>query len=242
MEESIITRTDDLQNRSYNKNIITFTNFLTPSEQSLVLSRNYKNIELNGGGTFTERKRAFFLPDYVDDFKVEDYIVALKVVYSFKELSHRDFLGSLMGLNIKRQCIGDIYVSEKEAYIYVVKEMADFIKHNLTKVGSVGVKALEVNLGEVEIPELKTEKIKFTVNSIRLDSVVAHSFKISRDDAVRMIKEGVVMLDYIECLVPSKELKEGATLSLRGHGKVRLLKIGDKSQKGSTFVEVEKYL
>ncbi|MBQ7668987.1 MAG: hypothetical protein IJS47_06645 [Clostridia bacterium] len=238
----ILTRTDDLAKRSDNKNIITYTNFLTPAEQSMILTKNYKNMVLNGGGSFTERKRAFFLPSYLEDVNVADYIVALKISYSYKPLTHRDFLGTLMGLNIKRECIGDIYVFEKEAYVYVVKEMADFIKQNVQKVGSVGVKIEEIDLKDVKMPEVKTEKIKFTVSSVRLDSIVAHSFKVSREAAVDAIKEGIVALDYLECVTPSKEISEKNIVSFRGHGKVKVVKIGDKSQRGRTFIEVEKYI
>ena len=141
---------DHIEQSTDNKNIITYTNFLTPAEQSMILTKNYKNMVLNGGGSFTERKRAFFLPSYLENVNIEDYIVALKISYSYKPLTHRDFLGTLMGLNIKSECIGDIYVFEKEAYVYVVKEMVDFIKQNVQKVGSVGVKIEEIDLKDVK--------------------------------------------------------------------------------------------
>ena len=244
MEEEFINRIEDIYNRCNNRNIITCTNFLTPTEQSIIETRNYKNVILKGGGTLCERRRAFFLPDYIteDIFEINEYITALKISFSFSKLSHRDFLGTFMGLKIKRECIGDIYVFEKFAYVYINKEIAQYVLLNLRRIGNVGVTVEEVDINSVIVPEIKTEKITFTVNSLRLDSIVAGTFKISRENATERIKEGLVMVNYLETINPSKMLKQDDILSLRGHGKAKLVSIGSISKKGRIFISLEKMI
>jgi len=244
LEQEFLDRIKDISNRCNNRNIITFTNFLTPTEQSLINTVKYKNVIFNGGSTLCERRRAFFLPDYIseEEFDVEEYITAFKITYSFKTLSHRDFLGTLMGLNIKRECIGDIYVFEKVAYIFVNKEIASYILMNLKKVGNLGVEIEEISINEVVVPEPKTEEIKFTVNSLRLDSIIAGTFKISRETATNAIKDGLVMLNYLPVLTPSKSLNENDVISLRGHGKAKIDSIGSLSKKGRIFISIAKMI
>lgn len=243
MELTILDRVEDLYNRCNNKNIVTFTNFLTPTEQSFINMKNYKNVIMEGGSSLCERRRAFFLPEYIEkeNFVIGEYITALKISFSFSELSHRDFLGTLMGLKIKRECIGDIYVFEKFAYIYINKEIVEYVLSNLSKIGNVGVKVEEIQIDEVIIPKVKTEKITFTVNTVRLDSIVAGTFKISRDMATNSIKDGLVTVNYLSVFTPSKLLKQNDVVSLRGYGKAKVDKIGDLSKKGRTFISVQKY-
>lgn len=244
MEEEFIDRIEELYNRCNNRNVITFTNFLTPTEQSLIQTKNYKNVKFDGGNELCERKRAFFLPDYIekDQLITEAYITALKIVFSYGNLTHRDFLGSLMGLKIKRECIGDIYVFEKFAYVFVNKDIAQYILMNLKKVGNTGVEIEEILVKQVIVPEAKVEDITFTVNSLRLDSIISKTFKISREKATTAIKEGVVMLNYLEALNSSKLLKEGDILSLRGYGKAKIKSVGSLSKKGRIFITIEKMI
>lgn len=242
MEEEFLSRIEDIYNRCNNKNIITCTNFLTPTEQSLIKTKKYKNVILEGGSSLSERRRAFFLPDYIqeENFEVKEYITALKISFSYTELSHRDFLGTLMGLKIKRECIGDIYVFEKFAYVYLTKDIAKYVLMNLKKVGNVGVRIEEVSIDSVIVPEIKIEEITFTVNSLRLDSILSGTFKISREIAANSIKAGLVMVNYLGVLNPSKILKEDDIISLRGYGKAKVEALGNLSKKGRIFVTIAK--
>ena len=243
MELDFLDRVEDIYNRCNTRNIITFTNFLTPAEQSLIQVKNYKNVLLEGGSTLCERRRAFFLPDYIDReaFDKEEYITALKISFSFSKLSHRDFLGTLMGLNIKRECVGDIYVFDKFAYVYINKDISEYVLMNLKRIGNVGITVEKVSIDEVIIPEAKTEKITFTVNSLRLDSIISGTFRISREIASNSIKEGLVTVNYLTVLNTSKLLKEDDIISLRGYGKAKVDKIGDLSKKGRIFISIAKF-
>ena len=47
----------------------------------------------------------------VENFKILDFpckLIKISIYSKFKEYQHKDFLGSLMGLNIKRELMGDL--------------------------------------------------------------------------------------------------------------------------------------
>lgn len=237
-----IKKINDLYNRSENKNILTYTNFLTQTERELIKNNiSGKKLFFSGGIENCERVRAFFLPEYIDNLDVSQYITLYKVTFSFKKLTHRDFLGAILALGIKRECIGDIYVFEKEAYFFVTREMTDFIKNNLIKVGAVGVELMQINFNEIKIPEKSFCEVKFTVQSLRLDSVIAGIFKESREKMNLKIREGVVLLNYVVCQNTNEKINVGDIISVRGFGKAKIYNIGGKSRSGKTFVEAQIY-
>lgn len=241
--EEFLKRIEDLYNRSINRNVITYTNFLTPTEVQLVKTSYLgKSAVFSGGRDETERVRAFFLPEYVEELEVEEYIKVLRLKFSFKELSHRDFLGAILNLGIKRECLGDIYVFEKEAYVFVTSEVVEFIKLNLTKVGKIGITIEEVESDKVKIPELKLEEVKFSVQSLRLDSVASGIFNESREKMNLNIRDGIVMLNYLVCQNTSQAIKEGDIISIKGFGKAVILEIGGLTRRGKTFVVAGRYV
>lgn len=241
--DEFLKKVRDLYNRVENKNIMTCTAFLTPTEQQII-RRNLSSAEVrfSGGIDASERVRAFFLPDYMEKVAIEEYINVFRATFSFKKLSHRDFLGAILNLGIKRECIGDIYVFDKEAYFFVTSEVKEFIKLNLTKVGSIGVNISEVTFDKVKVPELKFEEIKFSVQSLRLDSVIAGIFNESREKMNLKIREGIVLLNYLVCENTSHTIREGDVISIRGYGKAIVYEIGGMTRRGKTFVIARKFV
>ena len=241
--DELLKKINDLNNRCINKNIITFTNFLTPTEkQQIIINLKDTKVIFFGGKENSERVRAFFLPEYINEVDFSQYIIVLKAEFSFKNLSHRDFLGSLLSLGIDRKCIGDILVFEKEAYFFVTKDISKFVITNLTKVGNIGVKISQVGFDDVPDLKPKFKEINFTVSSLRLDSIVAGAIKESREKTSSYIKNGLVLLNYIECVDVSKEVKENDIFSVKGYGKFILSEIGGKSRREKIFIKVNKYV
>ena len=241
--EEFISKIEDLYKRSTNRNIITYTGFLTPAEKQIIIN-NFKtnNILFLGGAESSERVRAFFMPDYMDKVNIDEYIVAFKAVFSFRELSHRDFLGAILSLGIERRCVGDIYVFEKEAYFFVTSDVANFIKINLDKVANIGVKIREIRLNEVKVLEPKFKDIEFCVASLRIDALVAGSIRESREKASAYIKNGTVLLNYMVCENVSEKVEEGDVFSVKGHGKFYISEIGGVSRRGKIFIKVKQYV
>lgn len=188
-----------------------------------------------------ERQIIHFYPDYVQEGQYDLPICAVKITYS-KRVSHRDVLGSLMGLNIKREFIGDILIFENYCYVYVLDSMLDFISMNLVKVSNQNVSVSQVEISEIESVEIEFKLIKDTVKTLRFDSLVSSGFKISRNDAVILIKAGKVFLNSKEIIKPDYKVNQGDKISIKGKGKMELFDIGGTSKKDRIFIEIKKYI
>ncbi|MBR6376395.1 MAG: RNA-binding protein [Oscillospiraceae bacterium] len=242
--DDLLKRVDDLARRCERANIVTSTPFLTPADQAAVVS--YVNrlrgcrMRLSGGQTDCERKAAFFLPDWMEegDFDPAGYIAALRIDAYYGVPGHRDYLGALLGLGVRREWIGDIRVEEQTAWVFCLPSVAEQLA-GLEQAGRVSVKAAVVPLGQVPEPERKRKEVRFTVQSLRLDAVLGETFRLSRTQAVKLIALGAASLNYLPCLKNDAPVKEGDVISLKGHGKATVTEIGGQSRKGRLFVVAE---
>jgi RNA-binding protein YlmH len=148
----------------------------------------------------------------------------------------------MLGLGIDRSVTGDILVRDDGADIIIVPEIADFLLDEYVQVGRTHITRELKPLSELILPEVRTQIIRDTVPSARLDTIIASAFKLSRSKASEAIRGGVVSVDHIECLKPDARVEEGAILVLRGKGKAVLKEIGGESKKGRTWVIIEKYI
>ena len=242
MNCELLKRIEDLISQTERKCILSHSAFLDAAEgaeAALYLGRQSgASYVFSGGFEASERKMLFILPDYIDKeyFTPDEYIAAVLVSHSFGELTHRDYLGSLMGLGIKRETLGDILVFPDRAYIICTAMISGYIVDNLDKIGRVGVRCEPCSLSELEIPEPVFDEVTGTVASLRADALTALAFGISRTSAADMIREGKLALNHIELLNPAEDISEGELLSLRGFGRAKLAKIGGTSKKGRQFI------
>ncbi len=99
-------------------------------------------MESFGGYDQAERQMIAFHPDALA-FSWEYPICCLKIepkAVKFSEaLSHRDYLGTILGLGVERSVIGDILVQEHAAWVFCQEKIADFIEENLCRACGVGV-------------------------------------------------------------------------------------------------------
>ena len=84
--------------------------------------------------------------------------------------------------------------------------------------------------------------IRDTVASVRLDSIISTGFRISRSLAGEYIAAGKVAIEGLPCEKPDRMVSQGAKLSLRGMGKIRLETIGNQTKKGRTTVVIHRYV
>ena len=156
------------------------------------------------------------------------------------KLTHRDFLGSFMALGVERDVIGDILVGEGRCVAFFRQEMAPYFLDNIRKIGRVGVKAEE---GAKEPLPVRREfkELSGVVASQRLDCLVAFLCKTSREKAAGLITAGLVMRNHRESLSPSQRTEEGDVLSIRGHGKFQIDRLGPLTSKGRLSVLCRKY-
>jgi RNA-binding protein YlmH len=119
--------------------------------------------------------------------------------------------------------------------------LGGYITENLTKAGRVDVSVSEIGLNELPDKQENLAVKTDTVASLRLDAVLCAAFGLPRSKSAQLISAGRVNVDHQPCLQPAKELSEGALLSVRGLGRVKLLEIGGESRKGRIFVSLGVY-
>ncbi len=218
-----------------------YGDFLSENSISTLLCRKqFLPMEpmLFGGYEDSERQMVAFIPEYEDaDFPISAVRITSPML---KSLSHRDFLGSVLGLGIKREKCGDILIFENECYIIAHSEIASFISSNLTKVGRVGVKCEDCPLSDIRLPEKSFTPISGTVASLRLDAVVSLFVSKGRSHAAELVTAGFVFVNGILSDKNDMRLSDGDTISVRGHGKA-ILEISGKSKKDRTFVTLNKF-
>ena len=245
MSDELIKRFEDLRERCERTCSVTNSLFLTLAEQYALEKWAAHTADcrmvLRGGVEGTERNAAFFLPFYMEeeDFDESEYIRCVRISAGFGQPGHRDYMGAVLGLGIKREWLGDIMVEGGEAYIFCLGTVAEHLLASLDKVGRFGVRTKEIVLSEAPRPKIEVKEVTFSVMSLRLDAVAAGMFNLSRTTAAAMVSAGEVSLNYSECLRPDAQIKPGDIISVRGHGKATLASIGGQSRKGRTFVTAE---
>lgn len=229
------------------KNIPTHTSFLSPREQQMAqfLLGDHPGLTFFGGHPEAERKMLAYLPDYLDEsFWLDDDspIVCIHAdFYRTEAPTHRDFLGALVGSGITRECVGDILVNDGFCEFFTTAEMAGYILQNFESAGRTSLKLKKIGLNEVSLPEQKFLEIRDTVASVRLDSILSSGFRISRGTAADYINAGRVAIDGLPCEKADKPVPEGAKLSVRGLGKIKLAQIGHTTKKGRISVIIHRY-
>lgn len=206
-----------------------------------------------GGYDDAERRRIYVLPEYMQgvssaeglsDYGVSCGIDAISARGSgFCTLTHRDFMGSLLGLGISRDLIGDIVMlDEHSALVLCQSHISEFLLGEWCEVRKDRIKCSRLSLDAIEIPERRYAQINDTVASARLDCAVAALCNLSRERAKELIISETCEVDY-ECESrPDKELSVPCLVSVRGYGKFRVLEIGGVTKKGRLRLCAQKFL
>ena len=229
------------------KNIPTNTCFLSQREQELCryLFGQIDGLTAFGGYAGAERKMLVYLPDYLDEsFLQEDApMVGLRATfYEGDSPTHRDFLGALMGAGIGRETVGDILVGSGSCDFFVTAEIAPYVEQNFKSAGRTKLHLERIGLEQVSVPEPETKEIKDTLASLRLDSVISAGFRIGRSVACDYVTAGKAAIDGLPCEKPDRSVAEGATISVRGLGKIRLLTVNGQTKKGRISVVIHRYI
>ncbi len=240
----------DLAERCEKRNIVTSSAFLTEGErgrcEALLRAMGFSNFVFFGGYDDAERTSAVFLPEYIEEADAAlaglTFCEAEVDKFNMKDadFSHRDILGSLMGLGLEREQIGDI-TAEGGRGVFVLREsVAPFLLENLKKIGRFPISVRISDDIEFEMKADFEEKSD-TVSSLRLDSVVASIFSLSRSASADAVSSGLVAVDGIALKKCDAEVKEGAKISLKGKGKALLIKTDGFSRKGRIRIIFRKY-
>lgn len=235
----LLSRLDDLIYKSYCGELEGF-GFLNELEVSL--AHNYlKNLRVEHcffGGYPAATRMYLYLTDDTFGF---DNIVALKVEPKSEDnFTHRDYLGSLMGLGITRECIGDILLKDSFAIVFVRREISGYILQNLNSVGRASVTVTEY-MGDLSILSPEFFETEVLLTSMRIDNFITSVCKCSRQKANEFIDSDRVFINYSCADKPSKTLNTGDTVSIRGFGKFKIGEILRNTKSGRLVLSVLQY-
>lgn len=238
------------------KNSIENTDFLDMRQRGILekvlKALKIENYIVYGGAEIAERTIIIIYPEKLEKifkegkFDYNNLIQIIRIMLPSEtrgNYSHRDYLGALMKLGVKREKIGDILVSIDGADIIILKEIANYLLTelpNLTRFSKSEVRGEKIE--ELNILEPKKQLLKIIVPSMRIDSIVSEVIKTSRAKANEIIKQERVFVDFELISKNSKLVKEGAILTVRGKGRFKIGKIINNTKKGNLVLEIEKYI
>lgn len=228
--------------------IISNTCFLSLREQEMAryLFGAEPGLTFFGGYDEAERKMLVYLPEYLEEdslYEADSPVVCLRATF-FEEdaLSHRDFLGALMGAGIARETVGDICVGKGFCDFFVTAEIAPYVEQNFFSAGRTKLHLSRISLQDAQIPKPEIKEIKDTVASLRLDSVISSGFRIGRSLAAQYISAGKAAIDGLPCEKPDKPVSEGMKISVRGLGKIKLASVNGRTKKDRISVVIHRYV
>ena len=177
---------------------------------------------------------------FSQDFPIKPLLIKPLASKFADDLSHRDFLGALMNLGIKRELLGDIFVKDKEACVFCKESIADFIIDNLIRVKHTSVKVdVTDEAPDIACHDLEDKVVQ--VSSQRIDAVIAKVYSLSRQEALELFREGLVYNNGRECTENARTLHPGDVISVRGKGKFEFSEELGLSKKGKLNCRVSIY-
>lgn len=222
-----------------------FVGFLDQRERALCeswLSSHHDRLCFCGGHDEAERTVLGIFP--VGDLPEPSWapVTALGFAYrAEKQLTHRDFLGTLMSAGVKRSSVGDILCGEGLTVVFVHTDILPFLLSEITCVGGEGVRLIPDYSGELPAAH-RFRDVSDTVASARLDCVVAALCRMSRGDAAEAIIAGRVTLRFLPSESVSATVRTGDTLSVRGCRKFRITELDALTRKGRLILKAQQYI
>lgn len=251
-ERMLLARVLDKLELAENRGVPAHTPFLSPGEQAsvtdLLKAWGRPRHLFWGGYPDGERRICAFLPDWQekDDFlsDPEGPLTAVQARFPAEaSLGHRDILGSLMGLGLTREKLGDILLPEPgKCQVAVLREAAPILLSQWEGAGRWKVSLSEIPLSGLAPKPAQVKTIRDTVATPRLDAVLAAGFSLSRSKAAACISAGKVAVNHRECLKGDKFVDEGDVLTCRGLGKCVVKEVPGQSKKGRTMLVLERFL
>lgn len=211
--------------------------FLDPRQihilKSIIGNEQSVKYGIFGGNSDCERNRVLLYPDYYSP-STEDYQIALlevKYPSKFVTLTHRQVLGTLMSIGLKREKFGDILCQNERIQFFIAKELLDYIKLEFQQIGKTSIQLLEIPLRDAISTGEVWQETQTTVSSLRLDAVLSSVYNISRQKAQTLIAHGLVKINWKIVEQSAFICEEGDVLSARGHGRCKLLSFDGKTKK-----------
>ena len=220
-ERTLLARVLDKLELAQNRGVPAWTPFLTPGEQAsagdLLAAWGGPRYLAAGGYEGSERNILYFPPDWQEPEDAlsdpEGPLAALEGTFpGGASLTHRDILGSLMGLGITREKLGDILILEGKCQVVALREALPILLSQWESAGRWKVSVREIALTELTPKPPTVKTIRDTVAALRLDA---------KGD---------------------RTVAEGDVLTCRGLGKCVVKEVLGASKKGRVMLILERYV
>lgn len=254
-DKLLISKMLDKIELSKAKNKIENTDFLDMYQKHLLekilKQEKIENYIISGGAEDTERNIIVFYPEKLKQVVQINYTKILPIVCirinipkeMYNKYSHRDYLGGLMKLGIKREKIGDIFVFEEGADILVLDEISKFLVNNISSLTRFSKAKIEkVSIDDIRKKEINKKEIKIITSSMRLDCVVSEILKTSRGKAEEIIKEQRVFVNFENVDKLTKQIHENDLITIRGKGRFEIIKIEGITRNNRVKLIVNKFV
>lgn len=247
-EKQFINRLEDKLERVEERYQEEVTDFLEPRMQLVaeeyLRSQKIKRYLFCGGYEEAERKRLVLYPEYSEPNCDMAEIVLLKFQgkLDFVTVNHRDFLGAIMSLGLRREKLGDLLVLEDGCALFVEQEVASYVMQNELRVKHVPLTIHALPLDSFQAPGQNTKELHVMVSSMRLDTILAHGLNLSRAKAMDLIQAGKVKVNHTEVTDNDFQCRQEDLISCRGFGRMRVGEQSGETKKGKLKVCLIKYL
>lgn len=220
--------------------------------EKVLLGLKYTNYEVYGGFETAERTILIIYPEKLEEVfqnKKFDYnsllqVIRVKLPNEMRgQYSHRDYLGAVIKVGVKREKVGDILVSIDGADMIVCKDMVEYLMTNLQELTRFRKSEFtKKNIEDIEIAPIKIETLNVIIPSMRIDSIVSELIKTSRSKVIEIINQERVFVNHEVITKNSKMVKENDIITVRGKGRFKINQILNTTKKGNLVLEVEKYV
>lgn len=237
-------RFKELSSRASNRGTYFYSEFLNLHEQTILSDEIKYGYTLFGGYDDAERKIACFGTEEDFGYPAQPPVAIIKIAPlsdKFSDnLTHRDFLGSLIGLGIKRETLGDIIIKENKGYLFCLESISQYIIDTLCKVKHTSVScSLCETIPQDALPDPKEKMV--IVSSLRLDVLISGVYDISRSKSSNLIDGEKVFINGKLAKSNSVNIENGSMISVRGYGRFRYTEILGTTRKDRIRILCEIY-
>ena len=238
-ERFLMRHVEDLARAAFGRGIARYSAFLSDREQQLAqaaLNRAgapEESCRFEGGWPDAERRVLCIEPeDCYPASPVCCVRLRCRALAGAQLPVHKDYLGSLMGLELRREALGDIVLPPAAALIW----------QELRSVGRSEVTAQQLELDEgPEFAQAERRLQTATVSSLRLDAVLAAMLRCSRGMAAELVAAGRVEINHLPVSSAHAPVYESDVFTVRGKGRFRLTALPGKSKKDRQIIEFFQY-
>ena len=243
-ERTLLARVLDKLELAQNRGVPAWTPFLTPGEQAsagdLLAAWGGPRYLAAGGYEGSERNILYFPPDWQEPEDAladpEGPLAALEGTFpGGASLTHRDILGSLMGLGITREKLGDILILEGKCQVVALREALPILLSQWESAGRGG--------GDPPVrPHPQTAHGEDRPGHGGRPAAGRGAGRRLLHLPVQGGSAGRVAVNHRECMKGDRTVAEGDVLTCRGLGKCVVKEVLGASRKGRIMLVLERYV